>query len=65
MPERIESEMGIFVIRAWRTADGGMRARLVATDDVTAEPAQERFVATRETVLDAVAEWIDEILSKS
>ncbi|MGD9749795.1 MAG: hypothetical protein AB7W59_02250 [Acidimicrobiia bacterium] len=57
--------MGIFVIRAWRTADGGMRARLVATDDVTAEPAQERFVATRETVLDAVAEWIDEILSKS
>ena len=53
--------VGVLVIRAWREADGGMRARLTQTVDVEAsdpEVAVEIVAATEGDILEAVRSWL-------
>lgn len=57
----------LFVIRAWRESDSPtpLRAEIRLTRDVSAGFQQTFAVAETDTVLEAVRDWLTEILAEN
>jgi hypothetical protein len=57
----------VLIVRAWiedSLGRGGLRARITRTIDVSSEEKVETAAASREEVVHAVEEWLDEFAGR-
>lgn len=52
----------VLVVRAWVEADGGLRARITRTLDVSSHEQTVTAAASPEEVVGAIVEWLDAFL---